>query len=160
MNHRGGVKAVIGDTVTVVCHVCGKDASHDVSDYSPKFLAEFQEYENLTLKCPHCASEGKEVWMTVNINIPEFEEDEVDVVEAIMDTQETNARRFIRNLMWAKRPDLKKKNRAAEIQKYVARNKDKIKKMREEGAKMRAQMKGLNKDARKDESARNTSRRP
>lgn len=150
MNFKGGLKMFADDKVTIICHTCGREATHDVSDFAPSFVEEFQQYQNLSLECPHCAAEGKQTIMFININIPEFEEDEVDVVEAYMDSAETNARRFIRNLMWAKRPDLKVKDRVAEISKHVEMNKDKIQKMREEGASIRAQIKGLNDDARKD----------
>ena len=105
---KGGVKALFGETLVLECHVCGKTFEHDVSNFSPRFLEEFGEYECLRARpCPHCSAHGKTVTMFVNMNIPEGEYDELQEEDEGMPLHEKNARKFVRELMWKKRPDLR-----------------------------------------------------
>jgi hypothetical protein len=95
----------------VNCIVCGGSfASLVPLGFSPKFLEEFAQYENLTIECPVCKGQGKSVTIHINMNLPEGELDEEDI-EYVMPLEEINARKYIRDLMWDIRPDLKGKDR-------------------------------------------------
>lgn len=78
-----------------------------------KFLEEVGHYEYLSGFCPHCAAEGKQAQIFINTGIPVGEYDEIALEEEEFSNGEIDARKQIRDLMWAKRPDLKTKDRDA-----------------------------------------------
>lgn len=105
-NYQDGV-------LSITCGECRKDFDYEVpADFTPEFNEEFQEYENISATCPHCAETGLDSVVVININLPEGELDEEDA-EYTMPFAEINARKYIRDLMWEVRPDLRERNREA-----------------------------------------------
>jgi hypothetical protein len=95
-----------GEIVTVGC-TCGETTPHDISQIdSLEYIEEFDSYENITLQCPHCDNIH-----ILNMNIPEDEYSEVEIEETLMPLYDINNRKVLRDVMWAKRIDLKGKNR-------------------------------------------------
>lgn len=95
------------------CLVCGGDVEFTVPE-ELKYLDEFGQYENLHELCPHCQAQGKETLMALNMNIPESEFDPVELEHEIYFLPgEKERREAARVAMWAARPDLKDKDRAA-----------------------------------------------
>lgn len=112
--HRKGInmlKKFKNDQLEIHCLECGDLIKKPIKGFEPKFLKEFGQYENLTVECQKCKTNGKEVHVHINLNIPEGEMDEEDL-EFEMTTHEINARKYVRDLMWSVRPDLKGKDRA------------------------------------------------
>lgn len=98
--------------INVGCVNCGNTFDTTVPNgFEPKFLEEFGQYENLIVRCPICKEKGTEVTIHINLNIPEGEMDEEDL-EFEMPAEEINARKYVRDLMWQVRPDLKTKDRS------------------------------------------------
>jgi hypothetical protein len=96
----------------VFCVKCNETFTETVPDgYESKYLDEFGQYENFMVYCPNCKKNGKNVTIHINLNIPEGEMDEEDL-EFQMPLHEINARKYVRDLMWKVRPDLKGKDRA------------------------------------------------
>jgi hypothetical protein len=97
--------------LNISCNACGGSFTTKVpSEFTPKFLEEFGQYENLIVYCPMCKEKGNDVTIHINMNLPEGDLDEEDV-EYQMPLDEINARKYIRDLMWDIRPDLKGKDR-------------------------------------------------
>lgn len=99
-------------TVQLTCPRCSEGFDYEVpSDFKPKYIEEFQQYENLVVKCPKCAErDGADAYVVINLNLPESEFDEVEI-EPEMPFEEINARKYVRDIMWALRPDLRKEDR-------------------------------------------------
>ena len=92
--------------VHFVCSHCGKEDAEDISEREVQYNEEFDEYFPVIVDCSHCEAEGSHVSTVVNVNIPEIDEMELEVMELLAPTEECKARREIRKLMWEKRPDL------------------------------------------------------
>ncbi len=99
-------------TVELTCPRCSEVFTYDVpSDFRPKYIEEFQQYENLVIKCPNCEDrDGIHTYVAINLNLPESEFDEAEI-EPEMPFEEINARKYVRDIMWAFRPDLRKEDR-------------------------------------------------
>lgn len=106
------VKRFKDGNLDVECPMCGSAFTSEVpAGFAPKFLDMFQQYENLVVECSECAKQGKPTSIHINLNLPEGELDEEDI-EYMMPFGEINARKYIRDIMWAVRPDLKGRDRA------------------------------------------------
>lgn len=114
------------DEILIECGQCGVSTDHRVGQPNMDYLDEFQEYTNPVFVCPNC--NGVTV---VNVNIPEFEEMEIEQIELDMPSNEVAARTAIRELMWKKRPDLKKKSRGTEREKFKKQNAAHIEKQKQ-----------------------------
>lgn len=100
-------------TVISDCLVCGGDIEFTAPE-ELKYLDEFGQYENVQRLCPHCEAAGKDTLIVLNMNIPpsEFAIEELEH-EIYFLPGEKERREAARVLMWAARPDLKGKDRAA-----------------------------------------------
>lgn len=134
---QDGVKNYESGVVTSICSNCKQTFSEDISEYSPKFLEEFGEYENLYMRCM-CGT-----IMVINVNIPIHDEEEIEVMEVLAPLHEVNARRFVRKLMWEKRSDLRTKDREKERIEHFKMHEDKINKDRADAAKERERSRGV-----------------
>lgn len=75
-------------------------------------LDEFGLWECPRAECPECAKNGIQTIHIINVNIPESEFDEKEIEEEpYFPPEEAEKRKKVRELMWKKRPDLKKKDR-------------------------------------------------
>jgi hypothetical protein len=83
------------------CGMCGAINTDQVPGDSGK-LPEFEQYENFKFQCASCNG-----WLIVNMNIPESEYEEVDLEVEHMPFFEINARKQIRDMIFAHRVDLK-----------------------------------------------------
>ena len=92
--------------ISFVCSVCGREDYEDISEREIQYNEELDEYYPIIVDCSHCEAEGSHVSTVVNINIPEIDEMELEVMELLAPKEECTARREIRKLMWEKRPDL------------------------------------------------------
>lgn len=125
-NYQNGV-------VILECPVCNQDTAHELPvDYEPRYLEEFGQYENLSVPCQICEAEGRQVTNVVNINLPEFDEMELDVIEELAPAEEVISRQTVRDIMWNKRSDLKGKDRIKAREDYVMKNQERIDRTREE----------------------------
>lgn len=106
-----------GETLRVVCLNCGIESEFNLSGWEPQFLEEFKQYENYAAPCEHCGS-----MEIININLPEHDEMELDVMEELAPPEEVEQRKKVRDLMWKKRPDLKKKDRKKDREDFVKKN--------------------------------------
>lgn len=139
---QGGVKYSDGENVTVVCHECGGASSHSMVEVTVSYREEHGQFDNVAVECPLCTKEGKSVTVFINLNIPEFEEDEIYESEVFMDLPERNSRAFVRKIMWSKRPDLKTKDFEKEREKHAKKHSDRIKNDRTRAAKERSRLRG------------------
>lgn len=114
------------DEIRIRCENCKTETTHTVGDANMDYLEEFKQFSNPVFACPACPSVT-----AVNINIPVFEEEEIEAMELDMPPEEIVSRSSIRGVMWRKRPDLKNKDREKERKKYVDENGDRIKRERE-----------------------------
>ena len=105
------------DKITIFCGNCDTESVHSFDEKDVEFNEEFGQYNNPGFECPNCKS-----LTIVNFNLPEFDEMELEIMALDMPDFEIRARKAIRNAMWKKRPDLKKKNRNTEIKKFTAQN--------------------------------------
>lgn len=105
------------DKITIFCANCDTETVHSFDDQNLAFNEEFGAYNNPSFTCPNCKS-----LTVVNFNLPEFEEAELEAMALDMPAYDVRARKAIRNAMWKKRPDLKKKNRSAEQKKFAKNN--------------------------------------
>ena len=98
--------------VQLTCPRCEEVFTYEVpSNFKPKYVEEFDQYENLVVKCPICEErDGFYTHVVINLNLPESEFDEVEI-EPEMPFEEINARKYVRDIMWAFRPDLRKEDR-------------------------------------------------
>lgn len=112
-------------TLSNTCQACKTSNAYNIREFSPTWNDEFQNYENLTLTCPFCG-----VITIINLNIPEVEEMEIEVMEELAPPSEIEQRDHIRAIMWDVRPDLKKLNRQQYREEYISKNKDKIEQIR------------------------------
>jgi hypothetical protein len=95
----------------IECDCCKGTYKHKVPvDFVPRFIPEFQQYENYKIECPHCKQQGKQVITHININLPPGDYDEEEI-EVMISSNELNERKKVRDFMWDFRPDLKKLDR-------------------------------------------------
>lgn len=121
------------NVIYLVCEVCGQDSQYILpANYEPLFNKEVGSYENLIIHCEPCRQWGRNVTHVVNLNLPEFEEAELTVLELEAPAEEVQSRAVVRNIMWAKRPDLKKLNREQARQNYISLNAAAIEKARQQ----------------------------
>lgn len=113
-----------GETLRVVCKNCGKENEYNLSGWEPPFLEEFNQYENYSAPCD-CGS-----LEIINLNLPEHDEMEIEVVEELAPPEEVQQRKNVRDLMWKTRPDLKKKNRQKDKEDFVKKNQKNIDEIR------------------------------
>ena len=115
------------EMIVFYCEVCEQEFHQQLPpNFEPRYLEEFGQYENLTLTCPTCVAAGRMVNHVLNLNLPIFEEEELEVLEVLAPVEEVNARQAMRKLMWEKRPDLKEKNRTAERERFIKENQQMI----------------------------------
>lgn len=113
------------DKITIFCADCDTETVHSFDEKQLVFNEEFGQYNNPSFECPNCKS-----LTIVNFNLPEFDEAELEFMALDMPAYEVRARKAIRNAMWKKRPDLKKKNRSAEQKKFANKNASEIARQR------------------------------
>ena len=91
------------DLVEYVCPNCNQKVEVDCSDFvSELFTTDFgEEFQNLIVDCECGAT------TLFNFQIPIGEHDELDLEEEHFTYEQINLRHEIRNLIWAKRTDLK-----------------------------------------------------
>lgn len=139
------LKEFKNDELLFECTICGKDLIYKMPpNYEPKFLVEFGHYENIQFTCPNCEAEGRNITHVINLNIPEIEEMELEVMELEAPPEEVHSRNVVRNIMWSKRPDLKNKNRQRERQNFINANAAAIEQQRKQINAMRATGRGNN----------------
>lgn len=115
------------------CDICQLESSMKIPPtFIPVYIDEYKAYENFNFECKNCKEAGRNVMHIININLPEFEEMELEVIELLAPEEEIQARRAIRNFMWNVRPDLKNKNRATERAEYIRKNKGAIDRLKSE----------------------------
>ncbi len=98
----------VKDEITYACN-CGLVNTFDCSSYESTFLEEFNEYKNLKMEC-QCG-----MIHILNMNIPVDEMSEYELEMDIMPYDEINQRKYVRDIMWSKRTDLKLLNRKINI---------------------------------------------
>ena len=109
------IKRYIDAELTINCGNCKQDYGCLLG---PDFLFEWDEefgcFSPVGFPCPHCEAQGVGVAYYVNPNIPEGEFDEFEE-EAIGEIElgDIDARKYLRDLLWSHRPDLKQLDRAA-----------------------------------------------
>lgn len=89
------------DLLTVKCD-CGEVFYSDLSQEKVEFQEEFNQYSNITLQCPECS-----IYHILNMNIPCDEYSEISIEEVQMDFSDIDNRKNLRDVIWAKRADLK-----------------------------------------------------
>jgi hypothetical protein len=107
------IKKYKNDELELHCNVCGFTIQHTLPmDFTFNFSTEFNEYEPHGVECENCKVNNKKTLIYLNPNIPigEYEEFELEAL-AHMHDSEINARKFLRDLIWDKRPDLFGKDR-------------------------------------------------
>jgi hypothetical protein len=98
---------LINDILTSKC-TCENEINSDLSHITElNYQEEFGGYENITVTCQKCNTIH-----FLNMNIPESEYEEVELEETVMPFFDISNRKVLRDLMWAKRKDLKGKDRA------------------------------------------------
>lgn len=110
------LQEVSATSITILCD-CGEIYQQDISNWNPKLIDQFGQYENLTSEpCPNCGMQH-----IFNMNLPStgLEEEELEQ-EPFMPDKEKVLREKVRDLFWIKRPDLKKLDRQALIEKVRA----------------------------------------
>ena len=106
------LKRVNQKSVRVACN-CGTEYTHNIDGFEPRFIEEFNQYENLTTgPCPECNS-----FTVFNLNIPPTEAEDAPE-EPFLPELEKQQREPLRALLWKVRPDLNEADReAVEIEK-------------------------------------------
>lgn len=109
------LKKLENDTLTIECPYCEKEFEKTLPpDFAFEYNAEFGQYVPYMVSCVNCALDGKNVNIFLNPHIPESEYDEYELeITGMIPMKEINARKFMRDLMWRARPDLKKLDRAS-----------------------------------------------
>lgn len=111
------------DKVKYTCPNCGGDVESDLTGFISELVSEESggDYSNLAVECPCGAT------TYFNLNIPEAENAELDLEEGFLLYDQINARKNLRDLLWAKREDLKTQDREAYNERYLQNAPDHIK---------------------------------
>ena len=98
------------DIMTFICCECGLKLEHDCSDFEATTEINIfgeEVIKNLLVHCDNCDTDH---WF--NMNLPEGENDEIELEDAgKLPLAEVNTRKYLRDIMWKKRVDLKELDR-------------------------------------------------
>lgn len=103
------------------CHSCETFQTADITDQTTEFNEQFNQYMPIVIDCPGCEDRGENCTTFLNMNLPvvcEMEMHVMDEESELTSHEEREDRRFIRDIMWDKRPDLKDVDRLEVIQEH------------------------------------------
>lgn len=108
------LKKYINGQATIHCSMCDKPFTRALgANEEFKWDNQFNTgYLPIVAQCPNCEVDGKITTVHLNPNIPEgdFDEFEMEAI-GLIPQDELNARKYMRDIMWERRPDLKTQSR-------------------------------------------------